>query len=149
MAFIGKHKAKLDDKGRLVLPSEFKAVLAPDQVPHFVVRKDLNAPCLEMYTYEVWSKMAEQIRSQLNLFDEGDAQYWRWYMRGTAEVCADAKIGRITIPKELLDKIGVTKDVVFSGMDFKIEIWAKENFELGDMPETTVRDYNRKLTLSI
>jgi MraZ protein len=25
--------------------------------------------------------------------------------------------------------IGVTKEVVFSGNDYKIEIWAKENYE--------------------
>ena len=41
----------------------------------------------------------------------------------------DAKYGRITISKELLDSIGVNKDVVFSGNDYKIEIWAKEKFE--------------------
>ncbi len=149
MGFIGTHKAKLDDKGRLVLPSEFKGTLPADEIPHFVVRRDLNAMCLEMFTYEVWSAMATQIRSQLNLMDKDDAQYWRWYMRGTAEVCADPKIGRITIPREFLEGIGVTKDVVFSGLDYKIEIWAKENFDLGEMEKPLVEGYNRKLTLTI
>ena len=32
-------------------------------------------------------------------------------------------------PKKLLEMIGVTKEVVFSGNDYKIEIWAKENYE--------------------
>ena len=41
----------------------------------------------------------------------------------------DAKIGRISIPKKLLEMIGVTKEVVFSVNDYKIEIWAKENYE--------------------
>ena len=41
----------------------------------------------------------------------------------------DSKVGRISIPKSLLESIGVTREVVFSGNDYKIEIWAKEKFE--------------------
>ena len=41
----------------------------------------------------------------------------------------DAKFGRISISRKLLDSIGVNKEVVFSGNDFKIEIWARERFE--------------------
>ena len=50
-------------------------------------------------------------------------------MRDRDIVEPDAKYGRITISKELLNSIGVNKDVVFSGNDYKIEIWAKEKFE--------------------
>ena len=41
----------------------------------------------------------------------------------------DARLGRISISRKLLDSISVDKEVVFSGNDFKIEIWAKETFE--------------------
>ena len=50
-------------------------------------------------------------------------------MRDRAVVEPDGKIGRITIPRKLLETIGATKEVVFSGNDYKIEIWAKERFE--------------------
>ena len=50
-------------------------------------------------------------------------------MRDRDIVEPDAKYGPITISKELLNSIGVNKDVVFSGNDYKIEIWAKEKFE--------------------
>ena len=50
-------------------------------------------------------------------------------MRDRAIVEPDAKLGRISIPKKLLESIGVTKEVVFSGNDYKIEIWAKERLE--------------------
>ena len=49
--------------------------------------------------------------------------------RDRAVVEPDGKIGRINIPRKLLENIGVTKEVVFSGNDHKIEIWAKERFE--------------------
>ena len=50
-------------------------------------------------------------------------------MRDRDTVEPDPKFGRITISRRLLDSIGVEKEVVFSGNDFRIEIWAKERFE--------------------
>lgn len=55
-------------------------------------------------------------------------------MRDRAIVEPDSKIGRITIPKPLLESIGAGKDVVFSGNDFKIEIWAKEKYGESVLP---------------
>lgn len=49
-------------------------------------------------------------------------------MRDRDVVSPDAKFGRISISRNLLDAIGVDKEVVFFGIDFKIEIWAKEIF---------------------
>ena len=50
-------------------------------------------------------------------------------MRDRDIVEPDAKVGRISVSRQLLDAIGVNKEVVFSGNDFKIEIWAKEKWE--------------------
>lgn len=50
-------------------------------------------------------------------------------MRDCVIVEPDAKFGRITISKELLEVIGVTKEVEFVGNGFKIEVWAKEKYE--------------------
>ena len=50
-------------------------------------------------------------------------------MRGRDVVEPDPKFSRISIDRKLLGSIGVNKEVVFSGNDFKIEIWAKENYE--------------------
>ena len=129
VTFIGNYKAKLDDKGRLVFPSPLKNMLPEGRDMRFVIKKDIFEDCLEMYTFAEWERQSEEVRSRLNMFNEDHARFWRAYMRDRDVVEPDAKFGRITISKELLDRIGVTKDVVFSGNDFKIEIWAKEKFE--------------------
>lgn len=95
----------------------------------FVVKKAIFAPCLEMYTYEQWQRQSEETRSRLNFFNPEHDKFWREYTRGRDLVEPDPKFGRISISRELLEQIGVTKDVVFSGNDYKIEIWAKERFE--------------------
>lgn len=129
ITFIGEYTAKLDDKGRLIFPSPFKGLLSADQDQRFVIKKDIFEDCLEMYTYAEWERQSEEVKSKLNPFKKEHAMFWREYMRGRAVVEPDAKLGRITIPRKLLETIGVTKEVVFSGNDYKIEIWAKEKFE--------------------
>ena len=86
--------------------------------------------CLDMFTYAEWERQSNEIYNKLNIaFNRDHARFWREYMRDRAVVEPDAKLGRISIPRKLLDSIGVTKEVVFSGSDFKIEIWSKEAYE--------------------
>ena len=132
--FIGEYKAKVDDKGRLVFPAPLKGVLPPGSDMRFVIKKDLFEPCLQMYTLEEWDKQSAEVKSKLNFFNRQHAIFWREYMRDRDVVEPDAKLGRITVSRKLLDAIGVTKEVVFSGNDFKIEIWAKEEFERKRIP---------------
>lgn len=128
--FIGEYSAKIDDKGRLVFPSALKAMAGKEvQSLQFVVKKDLFFPCLQMYAYHEWERQSEELRSKLNLFNREHNAFFRAYMSDRAVVEPDEKTGRILIPKHLLNMIGVKKEVVFAGNDFKIELWAKETYE--------------------
>ena len=129
VTFYGKYTSKLDDKGRLVLPAPLKGVLPEGSDMRFVVRNDIFEDCLEMYTYAEWESQAAEVRGRLNFFNVEHATFWRAYMRDCVIVEPDAKFGRISISKELLDRIGVQKEVEFVGNGFKIEIWAKERYE--------------------
>ena len=129
VTFIGEYTSKIDDKGRMVFPAPLKSVLPPGSDLRFVIKKDLFEPCLQMYTMEEWEHTSAEVKSKLNFFNRQHAIFWREYMRDRDVVEPDAKLGRITVSRKLLDAIGVTKEVVFSGNDFKIEIWAKEEFE--------------------
>ena len=129
ITFIGEYSSKLDDKGRLVFPSAFKSIMPEGDDLRFVIKKDLFSDCLEMYTFEEWEKQSEQVKAKLNFFNKEHAIFWREYMRNRDVVEPDAKLGRISISGKLLDAIGVNKEVVFSGNDYKIEIWAKEKYE--------------------
>ena len=134
VTFIGEYIAKLDDKGRLVFPSALKGLIPEGSDMRFVIKKDLFAPCLEMYSFEEWEKQSLEVKSKLNFFNKEHAIFWREYMRNRDVVEPDAKLGRITISRRLLDSIGVNKEVVFSGNDYKIEIWAREEFERSGIP---------------
>ena len=127
--FIGEYTVKIDDKGRMVFPSAFKSLMPADGDMRFVIKKDIFEDCLEMYTFEEWEHQSSGVKSRLNFFNRDHAMFWREYMRDRAIVEPDGKVGRISVPKKLLEAIGVNKEVVFSGNDYKIEIWAREKFE--------------------
>lgn len=129
MTFIGEYKAKIDDKGRVVFPSPFKSLLPADGDMRFVLKKDIFADCLEMYTYGEWERQSERVKAGLDFFRKEHALFWREYLRNRAVVEPESKLGRISIPGKLLEAIGAAKEVVFFGNDYKIEIWAKEKFE--------------------
>lgn len=131
--FIGEYTAKIDDKGRMVFPSAFKGMVSGDEEMRFVVKKDIFQDCHEMYTFSEWERQSEEVKSRLDFFNKKHAMFWREYVRNRAVVEPDAKLGRISIPKKLLESIGAVKEVVFSGNDFKIEIWAKERYELSSL----------------
>lgn len=129
VTFIGKQVSKVDDKGRLVFPSPFKALLPDGADRRFVIKKSLYSNCLEMWPFEEWSRQSEQIRQGLDYFNPQHELFWREYLRDCDIVEPDSKLGRISISGYLLDAIGVTKEVVFFGVNYKIEIWAAEQFE--------------------
>ncbi len=145
--FIGEHNVKVDDKGRIILPAAFKNILSEDEDRTFVVRKDTALQCLEMYTAEEWDKQASLVRDQLDLaFNDEHRNFWRAYTHNCAIVEPDAKVGRFSIPKKLLELIGVEKEVIFYGNDHKIEIWAKENFESSIISTEEFKSIAKKLS---
>ncbi len=127
--FIGEYKAKADDKGRLVFPSAFKSLLPTDEPVQLIVKKDLFAPCLNIFTLEEWDRETAEARSRLNRYNKKESRVLRAYMSGRCIVTPEGKFGRISIPRHMLDSVGIEKEVVFSGCDFKIELWAKDRYE--------------------
>jgi MraZ protein len=134
--FIGEYGVKIDDKGRIIFPSQLKSVFPQGEALKFVVKKDLFEDCLQMFTYQEWEKESEKVKERLNFFNRKHAEFWREYMRDRSIVEPDEKLGRISLPKKLLAQIGADKEVVFSGNDHLIEIWSKEKFEARKMSQS-------------
>ena len=131
--FIGEYSVKIDDKGRMIFPSAFKSAFAPDEKIALVVKKDMFEDCLQMFTYSQWEEESDQVKAKLNFFRREHAEFWREYMRDRAVVEPDEKLGRISIPKKILDSIGAQKEMIFVGNDHKIEIWTKEQYNKKQM----------------
>ena len=132
--FIGDYTCKIDEKGRVTLPSAFKKALAPEARDTFVVKKDIYEKCLVLFPLDEWERQVETIRSNLNPYNKEHSTFLRGFYKGTAEVMLDAA-NRLLIPKRLLEEAKINKEAILAGQDGRIECWAKdayEKIEVGD-----------------
>ncbi len=121
-SFIGDYICKVDSKGRLVMPSNFIKQVAPEALNQFVIKKDIYEECLVLIPKDEWQRMVAVLRAKLNPYNKSHKQFLRGFYADTAELSLDAN-NRITIPKNILGKIAVEKELKLVAQDDKIEIW--------------------------
>jgi len=141
ITFIGDFSCRLDDKGRVLLPSAFirQMANAPAGQPggmqeRFVIKKDIFDPCLVLYPMSEWERQNQILRKSTNPYNREHNKFLRGFFKGTAELVLDAN-NRLLLPKRLLDEIGADREIVMAGQLGKIEIWTREAYstvESGD-----------------
>ena len=142
--FIGDYPCKVDVKGRIILPAAFKKQMPTGAEDRFVVRKDIFENCLILYSIEDWNNQLEKIRKRMNPYNREHNMFLRNYFKGTAELSLDNN-NRFLVPKRLMELIGASRDVVLTGQDGRIEIWAAEAYEKIGMPAEDFANLAEKL----
>lgn len=133
-SFIGDHICKVDTKGRVLFPAALKKQNTSASSDRFVLKKDIFENCLVLYTIEEWERQNELIRRHTNPYNREHNRFLREFYRGTNEVTLDAS-GRILLPKRLLELIGATNELAFTGQDTRIEIWALDSYNAHSVDE--------------
>ena len=126
--FIGEYSIKVDEKGRMMLPSAFKKQIPEAAKDTFVVKKDIYENCLVLYPLDEWERQNQIIRNNLNPYNKEHNAFLRGFYKGSAEISLD-NTNRMLIPKRLLVEAGIDKDAVLAGQDSKIEVWSKERYD--------------------
>ena len=115
--FTGENDRLLDEKGRIVLPSNFRRHLKDAAF----IAKSLQAPCLMVYSADEIEKVAERLIEQVQTKKvTADAQ--RRWAASISEVRTDTQ-GRIPIPAKLRNEIGLEREAVVIGVINRLEIW--------------------------
>ena len=119
--FLGELHRKVDKKGRVVLPAEYRDLLDGD---FYVTRGRDN--CLYVFPREVWEKRKRALREtdEANARDRAVA---RSFFSGATRPELDSA-GRVPLPPPLRDYAGLSKEVVFVGVGEYAEIWAAESW---------------------
>ncbi len=127
---IGHFNCKLDAKGRLMLPSDFKEQMGEQAEEGFVLRPSLfdDSVCLDLYTRRDWDEQQLKLRARFNIYNEEGIQALRFLNEGVRFVKLDAS-GRLQIPKDLMERGGLSKEVVVEALANKMEIWDKNRHQ--------------------
>jgi MraZ protein len=118
--FTGKYESKLDAKGRLVLPSKFKAQLPDDEGNELIIQQGFE-PHLIIYPMLEFKKVLAKV-SGLSEFNEENRQLQLNFFSSIATVELDVN-GRFLLQKNMLTYAQLNKDVILIGMGNKIVVW--------------------------
>ena len=120
--FVGKYQNSIDSKSRLIIPAKFREELGG----RCVIAQSLDR-CLTISTEAEWENFLQELKALPR--SNAEARMIRRYFNQSAAKCDVDKQGRVTIPQELKDYAGITKELVTIGNIDNIEVWSKENFE--------------------
>ena len=121
LAFSGSFDHSLDGKGRVIIPASFREALGED----FTITINPNKTAVAIYPKAMWDLQLERL-SQINPMDRIGMQYERYVMSVSFSGNSMDAQGRVLIPIKLRNKIGLTRDIVFVGLNSYIEIWDAE-----------------------
>ncbi|HSL25907.1 MAG TPA: hypothetical protein VLA54_06450 [Acidimicrobiia bacterium] len=124
--FSGKAIHTIDDKGRLVLPSNFRRALEGDTRVVLAIHED---QCLMLHRQTDFNAEAEKREAELIDTFEG-REMFRYFMSRVAEVDLD-KAGRVLIGEDFRRQANIEpgSEVVIVGMRRYAEIWNRPAFE--------------------
>ena len=123
--FSGSTSAKLDEKGRFVLPQQMRFGLIEEGVLEFSLGLGLGG-CLAIYRQSDIQKIVAKFQSKQHL---GQYQKFFTLFFSTLHQTTCDKVGRVILPPTLKKAVGIKAEIVIAGVLNKIEIWSKERYE--------------------
>jgi MraZ protein len=133
--FRGSAPAKIDDKGRLKIPTDFRRLLEERWGPDLFVTSVQGESAL-LYPLPVWEEIEQRLSSMAST-DRTRVRYLERVNYYGQQVRLDVQ-GRILIPQILRDSASVSGDVVVSGQLDHLVVWNHERFvaRLSEQPFT-------------
>jgi MraZ protein len=121
--FRGSSATKIDDKGRLKLPTGFRRQLESEYGPHVFITS-VRGTSVHLYPVQVW----EEIETALAALPKTDQVKQRFLERTSyfgQEATLD-KQGRVVLPPILRESAQMVGDVVVSARLDHLEIWNRQ-----------------------
>lgn len=126
MKFRGHAHRILDDKGRLVLPPEFRDMIRSDSPDGVIVLTIYDKHVIGI-TPDQWTLLESELE-KVKTPSRGLQNTIRILYSGYTELPV-GKMGRIAIPAHLRKSGKLDKDVVVLGAGRRFEIWPADSYE--------------------
>ena len=141
--FRGRIFRSLDPKGRLMLPPEFRDILAARGAEGKVILTTYDG-CVVAFPYPDWETFEDKLNRIRNA--SRPVRDFRRLVLGGAEETAPDPQGRIRLSRAHLQYAAIDRDVTVVGQGSRFEIWSPAR--LGPILEQTVDDVAQALAES-
>ncbi|WP_416755856.1 division/cell wall cluster transcriptional repressor MraZ [Mycoplasma aquilae ATCC BAA-1896] len=118
----GSQTRNIDDKNRVVLPPVFRDELGSKL--YITIGFDGNAEVRSQEGFQAYIAMIEN----KSRFDVKTRTLARYIFGNTFEIVLDNQ-NRISLPKPIIEKLSIQKEVIFIGVGSIVELWAKEKYD--------------------
>ena len=117
--FRGNHPTRVDEKGRLKIPAEFKRVIDEKYGTQFYITS-LDGKVAQLYPFEEWERI-EQKLAGLSTFNPTKKKFLSKVNYWGQAVEMDGQ-GRLLIPQLLREAAGIKGEVAVSGYQTYLEV---------------------------
>ncbi len=114
--FLGSYNNKIDKKGRLAIPFQYRNQLTDSAV---ICRDIYGKECLCLYPEDAWEKFTEKVNAMPSVVGN---ELKRYLYSGSCNVEFDAQ-GRVLIPAKLREHAHLESAVAVIGMGERLELW--------------------------
>ena len=126
--FLSTFTNKVDAKGRVSVPAQFRASLVNDNYSTMVVYESFINQCIEGCDIERIKKISESIDNLEPFSEERDA-FATAVLGGSVQLSIDGD-GRVILPENLLKTAKIKDNAVFVGKGSTFEIWEPKSFNV-------------------
>jgi MraZ protein len=122
--FLSTYTNKVDRKGRVSVPAQFRALLSAKEFAGFAAYPSFTSPCIECCDMDFLERLLEGTQT-FDAFSPEQDTLSNVIFPETQVLTWDAE-GRIVLPKEMMDHANISENATFVGLGQKFQIWEPE-----------------------
>lgn len=124
--FLSTFINKIDKKGRISVPAQFRPYLSDENFSGVILYESFINPCVEGCNIERIKKLSDAI-DNLDPFCEDRDSFATAILAGSMQISMDSD-GRIILPDNLISIANLKDKAIFVGKGKTFEIWQPEKF---------------------
>ncbi len=124
---VGRHVNKIDKKGRVSVPKQFRAAFAQQDFNGVYAYPLFKSPAIEVCGESFMARLSDSL-DELDMFSDEQDDLATVIMNNAEALPMDPE-GRVVLPRRFLDHAGIRSDAVFVGRGRRFQIWSPEAFD--------------------
>lgn len=125
--FLSTTTNNLDAKGRISVPSDFRAVVGSGTFDGIIVWPSFDGPYLEGGGIALIEDYARSLKT-MDYYDEARDNLQRAIFAESRRLSFDSG-GRVTLPKDLAEYANLNGSATFVGLGERFEIWNTQDYD--------------------
>ena len=127
MLFLSTYHNRIDKKGRISIPAQFRAVLTKEESPAVIAYPSPINECIEACGMQRIMKFNTRVERFEPYSPERDA-FSAMLFGDSVQLTMDPE-GRVSLPPQLIEFAGLSEQVTIVGKGETFEFWSPKSFE--------------------